>query len=117
MDADAKTALEESISAWEEKLKADNPHSFSLGTGSCALCTLFSTKRGGQYGIASCSGCPVSQKAGTDCCRNTPYTEAFKAYIAWKENCAVGQREQQYKLAFREKANAELSFLKSLLEE
>lgn len=102
MDQRTLTALNESISHWEQNLAAETPYQASTSVEACSLCRLF-------YKLG-CVGCPVSDKTGMSLCCNSPYQAAFSARYRWESYGSAVYRD-----AFREAAKAELAFLKSLL--
>jgi hypothetical protein len=93
MDNAIQAALEQSIAKWEGIVAGTgNDH----GPRNCGLCQIFIN--------SNCSGCPVAERAGATCCRNTPYREYCNA------RADLGERHPST-LAHAEE---EVAFLKSL---
>jgi len=99
MDARTREALEASIRHWEANLRASEPYLAVTNGSACALCIRFVP--------CGCSGCPVREATGAVACRNTPYYDAVEARQAW--------RRSGNDIGWREAAQAELDFLRSLL--
>lgn len=106
-------ALEASILHWQENVKAETPGEVRLGVSDCALCDLYSPPCADE-----CKGCPVSEKAGDVCCRKTPYSAAYTAWISWKYTNpnSDGDTLLAARDEFRKAAQAEVDFLISLRE-
>ena len=104
MDAKTETALRASIKHWEENVAAATPNEASTQPEDCALCRMFAI--GAQD---RCGGCPVAESTGVDSCCNTPYENADFILKRWHFGAIDGQS------AFRDAAQAELDFLRSLL--
>jgi hypothetical protein len=102
MDDRTLTALQASIKHWEDNVAAEAVDDASTRPGSCALCREF------YYDGNACFGCPVADKVRSRHCTNTPYIGASAAWHDWRRG--VGSRRQ-----WREFAQAELDFLRSLL--
>lgn len=64
----------------------------------CDLCVRFMV-------AGNCTGCPVKQKTGENLCADTPFHDAWSAYVLKGKGSA----------AFKAAAKKELAFLKSLL--
>lgn len=101
MDEQTRQALEASIKHWEENLAAETPDAASVHASDCALCNLFAAE--------FCTGCPVAERTGTDCCEDTPYHGAAISFDDWNH---YGHR--LYRDKWRDAAQDELDFLKSL---
>ncbi len=98
MTPKALKALKSSIAHWRRMATGKaRPGEVPLGSN-CALCVMFYKETG------SCDGCPVSEAGHGGCC-GTPY---FDARDAWIHNSKQSP-------AFKAAAQAELSFLQSLL--
>lgn len=108
-------ALKLSIKKWETKTKLRNPREVSynfMSPYNCPLCKLF-------FFDHKCEGCPVKHKTGSRWCFRTPYKAASDAFFEWRELKFYGDSSksdlQKAKSVYRERAAAELTFLKSLL--
>lgn len=99
MNKETKKALEASISHWEDNVNAENFDAISIDGSSCALCSLFF-----NLSTYKCYGCPVFLHTGEHSCRGTPWKAASVELWA-----GSGQ-------SFKEAAQVELDFLKSLRE-
>jgi len=108
MDDKTLTALQASIKHWEDNVAARGVKSVKLGIKECALCEYF-----GPFDEPSCVGCPVSERTGLTGCEGTPYDDVCEAEVEWSDH----PRTNSYKEYFREIAQTELDFLKSLLPE
>lgn len=107
MDAETLTALRESIAHWGRLASGDFPGE-NIGASRCPLCIAFHQMRTTRSGRAvRCTGCPVREFTGAECCGNTPYQDAE---VAWD---LFGSESDEFKAA----ARAELEFLRSLLPE
>lgn len=95
-------ALQDSIAHWERMRddRAETPE--QPIAPDCALCRLFYTSRPSP---TCCYGCPVYTTTSQQFCRGTPYAEAERAY------------DDPNEFAWKEAAQAEIDFLKSLLPE
>ena len=102
MTREALEALEASIKHWEENVAAKTVHDVLIGARSCALCVRFISQ--------GCIGCPVFKTTGEVACRETPYDAAHGALERWRIR-QTAQAERK----FRQAAQAELDFLRSLL--
>jgi hypothetical protein len=88
----------DSIKHWERM--RDNPYGADAPTiTGCALCR--------AYHALDCFGCPIFSKTGSSLCGLTPFQDADDAYEDMQEHLSN----------WREKAQAEVDFLRSLLEE
>lgn len=102
MNRKTLSALEDSITHWEEMLR--DPDASEPDSRNCALCGLFFHH--------DCRACPVMAESGQRACRGTPYK-----HTATLHNNAVGNERighfdaKQWCWA----ATAEIEFLKSLL--
>ena len=103
MDAKTLEALKASIAKWNKNAKAKEPQDVVLGSDNCPLCDLFQTE------VDICNGCPVFQSTGSRFCFATPYGQAVNGLRHWR---MFGDRQK-----FRDAAEAEVAFLKSLLPE
>lgn len=93
-------ALCESIEHWTRLATGTRKSCEFVGVKDCALCQLFYT----GYSPNSCVGCPVMQATKQRFCKNSPYKDASKAsYFGYNS------------VEFKEAAQRELDFLKSLL--
>lgn len=101
MDPMTREALEASIKHWEENVAAKTVHDVLIGARACALCVRFLSQ--------GCIGCPVFKTTGQVACRETPYDAAHQAFERWRI------RRPAAELKFRQAAQAELDFLRSLL--
>lgn len=98
-------ALKKSIVKWE-KIAAGR--ACDNGPQDCALCHLF---RATNYLFSprpECCGCPVAEFAGKPGCQGTPYAK-------WIKQC--GDAHIANTPALKKLAQAELNFLKGLLNE
>ena len=96
------TPLENSILHWADNVAAEMPDGASLRASKCALCLAHY-----EYG---CMGCPVAIHTDRVRCAGTPYSAAAEAHETWLED----PRSPIAKAAFRDAAQVELDFLKSL---
>jgi len=105
MDKETLGALKESIKKWEDIVGGEG---VDRGGDNCALCHLFYKKR--------CVGCPVYLKTGEPDCRNTPYVE-WLIHQVETHNIFIGEIFGYGMVCpvCKERAEAELEFLKSLL--
>lgn len=101
MDPKTLTALKASIAKWERNVEAETPDKVLLGASECALCKLF------IYNL--CKDCPVRARSGSHFCRQTPFVKTINSFFDWNEG---GSKD-----SWREAAQAEVDFLKSLLPE
>lgn len=100
---DTKEALELSIRHWEENvISAAKGETLLLGSGQCALCSLFLPNE--------CLGCPIRKKTGRINCKNTPYDNV----VDIKQDYLIPIEELKAKLV--DACKQELEFLKSLRE-
>jgi hypothetical protein len=106
MDPATLEALKGSIRHWEENLAAETPDHVHTGPSRCLLCQRFHMN-------PNCGGCPVSQYTGQKNCRGTPYAVANRRHSFWDSM----PDSDEHKERWREAAQAELDFLKSLLPE
>lgn len=95
-------ALQDSIAHWERLATGNRRLSENVGGDDCALCKIFFI---GKDFKDVCIGCPVYQKTNLKGCRGTPFTDA--SIICF--NFGLNSPE------FKEAAQKELDFLKSLL--
>ena len=108
MDKKAAVALESSIKHWGKNVAAETPDGVHYGSDSCALCKMFRP----YLCWHECKGCPVSIRSGVMYCDKTPYSRANRMYVEWVNDPSnIFLRDQ-----WREAAQAELDFLKSLRE-
>ncbi len=98
MDARTEKALRESIVKWEKNAAVEELNDARTGVGDCPLCAIF-----WQTHDTRCKGCPVFNVTGLRACRGTPYDGLGRA-----SDTLAG---------FRETAQREVDFLKSLLPE
>lgn len=106
MDNTTLEALNESIKHWEENRDAEQHGAVATGIKACALCGLFRE--------VDCKGCPVENKTKQMGCINTPYYAALEAKDDWEW---ADEDESRKAETFRDAAQAEVDFLKSLLPE
>lgn len=106
MDNKTKEALLASIKHWEENLAEENPRRIRVYSTACPLCDLFNQRD-------DCKGCPVMEETGLENCEGSPWTEAAKAFEAWKQVPGNENEKERWKIA----AEAELDFLRALLPE
>lgn len=120
MNKEAATALEASIKHWERNVQAETPEDASTAAQDCALCQVYDPMLG-----ANCIGCPVMRHTGLARCGGTPYRDAFGWRKEWLQRSFTGglratpSRLHLWETAregWREAAQAELDFLKSLRE-
>lgn len=104
MTPEAAAALEASIEKWERNARVDHPDDVKLGLTTCPLCRLF-------WGD-DCESCPIAAHTGQIFCEDTPYERADIAAGRW-EDCPDSEALRE---AFREAAEEEVAFLKSLRE-
>lgn len=104
MRPETAAALEASIAKWERNVQADNPYDLRLNADDCPLCRIFIGE--------DCQNCPVYLHTGKAYCHDTPYTYAKHAAQRWHNLPLDGTR----RAIFREEAENEIAFLKSLRE-
>lgn len=114
MNNETLTALKQSIKHWEEN--RDEPIDADASGCACALCELFTRKSG------SCDGCPVSEKTDLDSCMGSPWMRANNAHMDYLKvtldnYTGIPSDIDKAKAAFKEAAQNEIDFLKSLLPE
>ena len=146
MNKETKIALEDSIAHWERMVEYAGDPQYAGETpiaSNCALCVRFSRfgplceredNLGGEPEV-----CPVRRRTGDRDCLGSPYSEAYWAFVAWREAAeaeaeaeaeggAVGPdylaatdaayaRTDAAAARWREAAAKEIEFLKSLREE
>lgn len=108
MNKIAHTALMASIKAWKAKtalikksIGRKYPASVNIGATYCPLCDEFL-----EGEISTCRGCPVMEKTRQTCCCSTPFYDVT----------AIDKTEP-VSLDTVKKFQAEVDFLKSLIEE
>jgi hypothetical protein len=101
----AQQTLLQAIEHWEQNVKAESISKVDTTSQSCPLC--------GLYLRNGCIGCPVNKFTKHTHCDETPYKAAHLAYVAWM---GASEHLTRYKEAFRVAAQAEVDFLKSLVE-
>lgn len=84
-----------SIKHWEEM--RDDPSSSAPTSRTCPLCT--------EYIEKDCEGCPIAVKTRIPFCYDTPYDDAWEAWLT----------SAKYPSTWRKAATAEIRFLRSLL--
>lgn len=109
MDAKTLEALKASIAKWERNTEAKQVREYRLGISECPLCQLFNP--GVVTRKRDCGGCPVAEKTGARYCNKTPYDRTEDAYWLWLEAPLSAEKC----VSAQEAAQAELTFLKSLL--
>lgn len=97
MDARTEQALRESIAKWEKNAAVAKCKDAKVNSADCPLCELFAYE--------NCRECPVKNHTGKSECYGTPYYKAREHYY------------DNQLAAFREAAQREVDFLKSLLPE
>jgi len=112
MNPEILDALNDSIAHWERLASGKRKPNESVGIYDCALCRMFN-KHSEDGSDTRCKGCPVKEKTGIRFCKATPFvraeeiTEDLEIYDSPEE--AMNSSE------FKEAAQEELEFLKSLL--
>lgn len=104
MTPEAAAALEASIEKWERNACADHPDDVKLGPEYCPLCQLFWED--------DCESCPIAAHTGQIFCKDTPYERADIVAYRWEDY----PDSENLREAFREAAEEEVAFLKSLRE-
>jgi hypothetical protein len=110
------TALEQSISKWEANVRAEDPTKLLFGADNCPLCAIY-YNFDEKANTLDCSGCPVSKKTGANWCDGSPYIEAYHAGLKWKLAVRRGEMVKPFEAAARAAMQAEVDFLKHVLEE
>jgi hypothetical protein len=87
-------AVRASIKKWEKNARVKNTLNAKTGVYDCPLCTI--------YFIKDCIGCPIYKKTGHAGCKNTPYEEAYEAFM------------DRDAARLRKHAREEVEFLKSI---
>lgn len=112
-------ALTESIEKWERNTRAMVPYQATISSRTCALCEIYLID-------GECTGCPVKNVTKRDMCADSPYQNAYHAYIAWSQkylfssdyihkNESLKKDADDAREAFVEAAKKEIEFLKSIL--
>ena len=99
MDAKTLTALKESIEHWRRMEDGSQKRRESPSAEQCALCNIFNAPRTPQ-----CIGCPVMEQTGLSLCNETPFIDAYEAFL-----------KTGISPTFRAAAKKEREFLESLL--
>lgn len=117
MNAIARRLLLQSIDKWALNASAEEPNDARLGSPDCPLCSQFWEGSKTFPDGGRCKGCPVFEKTGKPFCEDSPYAASEEAHFAWIKSFHVDDPEDQERKgeAFRESAEKELLFLKSLL--
>lgn len=117
MQEEVRAALEASIKHWEENVAAKTKDEAKVFGDACPLCKLF------NYGpsapancIESCGHpsygmCPVFARTGCDECEGSPWETAMQAWRSWNP------QDPDFLTYWKEVAQAELDFLRSLRED
>lgn len=103
-------ALEKSIEHWEQNLLEEKPSLAMINSKSCALCRKFVFTGTGGMVDEPCEYCPVMEHTGVADCEGSPYDQASPALMAWLD----APEDEARRATFREHAQRELDFLKSL---
>lgn len=103
MSPETLEALKASIAKWERNAVAETPGDYTIGSNSCALCSIY-------FDARNCWGCPVVLRSGKPACCGTPYINAVGALYDWKRRENGDDRERAHAAA-----RDEVAFLKSLL--
>jgi len=107
MEPKTLQALQESIKHWE-RVVADPLHE-ETGVHHCALCKLFypNNQESPMEAFLNdpCKGCPIKEKTGAPFCEGTPYDRVAH----------LGLHEKEGTDEYKEAAQEELDFLRSLL--
>lgn len=111
MDKRTADALEASVTHWQENVAAEDPSDVKVFSNSCALCAIFNNKPDDNDRDDACIGCPVMHATGWPDCAGSPWGRAFRALTNWQRN---DPGSEVAKAAWREAAQAELTFLRSL---
>lgn len=101
MDKIVLEALKGSIQKWENIATGAGEDE---GARNCPLCQLFNN----EFVEQMCKGCPVHESTGLTGCDGTPYAE-------WDDSFALTTGRMADTEERKEMAQAEVSFLKSLL--
>lgn len=109
MKPETLIALKASIEHWKRNVEAETHEEVHLGWRSCPLCLRFR-----DY---NCINCPVEERTGAICCRNSPYEMASHVYKEWKSHEGHEDYLKKPRDNFRREAERELAFLESLLPE
>ncbi len=110
MNKATKQALKDSIEHWERMMR-DPDCGDRLYRDECALCNLFWNP------AEACPRCPIGAHTGLGQCMGTPYGQARDALGVYL--CAKTYGEANLaplRRAWRESAQEEIDFLRSLLE-
>lgn len=105
MNKSTLKALKKSIKHWERNVEANYPWEVSISAYSCALCLKFALAE------QSCKGCPVFAVTAQSNCFGTPYYLAKDVLDEWSND----PKSRLRALTFKNVAQAELDFLRSLL--
>lgn len=119
MKPETSTALEASITHWEQNANAKYPSGVHASSKYCALCQRFFNS-GNCCGLVDGSvkhdveACPVAIKTKWHGCMKSPYIDAYLAWQMWKECGADDGISRKAAAKFRKAAFKEVAFLKSL---
>jgi hypothetical protein len=108
---EARTALRESIAHWE-RMRDDPDCGEEPYDRDCALCAIYYDV---EYDEQKCMGCPVFESSGSRHCIASPYERASREWRRWRT--AQPGEKRAAKTAWRKAAQAEIDFLRSLLDE
>jgi hypothetical protein len=106
MDPHTLKALQESIAHWDRLASGNRKYRENVDVDACALCRKFNTPV--KDPELKCACCPVFQKTGLKFCLGTPFPAAEK--LSDTDELSPLDTDE-----FREAAQDELEFLKSLL--
>lgn len=112
MKPEVLKALKSSIAHWERLASGKRIHNEGVGVDDCALCKMFNRhiNLNGPDLDTRCFGCPVREHTGQQFCRGTPFI------LAEEISDKIDEFDEPLDTAmFKEAAQKELEFLKSLL--
>ena len=96
--------VRQSIKHWERMRDADDFEERPISS-ECPLCNTY-----GEH--INCAGCPIAEAADASFCYRTPYIKAYNAF----RNIEDDQYSKTKLAKWRKCADAEITFLKSLLK-
>lgn len=117
MKPETLEALKKSIEHWERMACGNRMPGEEVGPHCCALCRRFNTVFVGGGREESCKECPVFEKTNLKFCDGTPYDTVEDAQVEYASNTELSDPDFYDTDEFKELANQELEFLRSLLPE
>lgn len=107
------TPLEESIEHWKRLVSGNRNKYEEFGSNDCALCQAYLNWN--KPGTQICAGCPVMEATGQTLCHGSPFDIIRDLDMEWRNGNHNEDEELMDTPDFKEAAQKELDFLKSLL--